>query len=192
MDEVTPVEVQAPLACILEMDSLPAHIQVLSKNSVSEVAEAVRRSGATWVWVEGFSGSGKSSFAAGLAQRLGWRWVELDALIHDRSVESIRYADFVDQDALTGALGTIELRTHVIVDGVCLRDVIWQFADGRPPYIVYVAKVANPSDATLIWHDGFWMEDPDASLPWLSLEAIRYHGARHPYRDADSIFLRIE
>lgn len=187
-----PTPVREPLACYMPIDSLRPPVSILSKDSISEVAAAIAATGRQWVWVEGFSAAGKSNFALRLAHRTGWQYVELDALTHGREIESTRYVDHIDREQLAARLGSAEQRTQVIVDGVCLRDVLEQFAPHAKPYVVYVAKVSRNTSHTYTWHDGIWLEQPSDSLPWLHLETNRYHAAYHPYTDADRVFLRVE
>jgi MoxR-like ATPase len=184
-----PTPVRPPLASMMERDTLPPHVRMLSDESVAAAVADVRAAGHSWAWVEGFSGSGKSAFAEQLARALGWRHVELDNLTRETAAHSSRYAEYIDQRKLVAELGP-NLREGVVVDGVCLRDVV--NADPQSAHRIYVARVTEVVDGTLTWHDGISMEGPDAGLPWLTLENIRYHASCHPYADSQSIFLRRE
>src|SRR5687768_3401960 len=106
MDTVTGESIRAPLAAFMELNSLNARprIELLTTDSVERVASEVRDSGLTWVWVEGFSGSGKSTFAERLSQLMRWRWIELDALVSESIVDSTRYSEHIDAAKLAAAL----------------------------------------------------------------------------------------
>src|SRR5262245_29438618 len=102
ISEVPRAEVQQPLACLISIDSLHTQPRVrkLDVDSVRNTAIQVASSGKQWVWVEGFSGAGKTDFAARLAHALGWRHVELDGLVHGERREATDYAAFIDPDKL--------------------------------------------------------------------------------------------
>lgn len=177
----------------MQRSSLAARprVSLLASETAAQVAEEVSASGARWVWVEGFVQAGKSSFAGKLAHLLSWRSIGFDAIVHGRSMDSTRFADFIDEEKFAARLGTPESRRKVVVEGICLRDVLERFgALDESSFVVYVARVSTKGNA-LIWSDGQHAEQPDESMPWLLLDSIRYHRERHPYADARRILLRV-
>jgi hypothetical protein len=195
-ETVPAVAIVAPLACTMETASLTdrPRVALLTKASPEEIAKNVVASGARWVWVEGFSGAGKSNFALRLGHHLGWHHVALDGLAVEDPPDpsSTRYADYLDRQKLEHFFGSREARTHVVVEGICLREVLARFRDFADVFVIYIARVSKPTPDVLVWHDGHEMETPHANLPWLSLATIRYHGEFAPYADADRILLRVE
>jgi hypothetical protein len=182
------------LCCFIENESLQGRpdVFILRPETAAVLAVAVQRSGRGWVWIEGFSGAGKTSFASDLAKALQWRHVELDELVRSEQAEEMSYAERIDPLPLNAALGGPAQRQHVVVDGVCLQDVIALTDAVGDAYRIYLAKVSQTLASTLTWHDGLWMEDSGDELPWLTLETIRYHNARRPHDDADAYILRVE
>jgi hypothetical protein len=166
-------------------------VRFLGPASVDEVAADVNARGARWVWVEGFSGAGKSHFAIMLAHALSWRQVDLDGLVLARQRANDSYAHRMALSKLKRFLGTPDLRSHVVVHGVCLRDVMTRVGDTEPGVIVYIAKVSKPTATTICWHDGLWLEEQSADLDWLTSHTIDYHRRVAPYRDAHHVFLRL-
>lgn len=67
---------------------------------------AVRR-----VWVIGNSGSGKSTVARGLAERLGTQWVELDAIFHQPGWRPL------DHEAFRARVAHLAAGDEWVVDG---------------------------------------------------------------------------
>jgi hypothetical protein len=184
-------ELDLPLACMMERSRLPPNVQVLEAGSAAAVADAVRREGCRWVWVEGFCGAGKSSFAGKLADQLDWRPVDADNLLDD-STRDDRFASGIDRAQLHQFLGTPALRSNVVFSGLCLRDVVALLGTVEPAFVVYIARVSNPSPDSFIWQDGFDMEAPSAVDNWMVRDSMRYHAESHPYRDARFIFLRVD
>jgi hypothetical protein len=167
---------------------------VVASGTAAQVADAIRSSGKNWAWVEGFHGAGKTNFAARLALALGWRHVELDALAHGRAIESDRYADHIDSGKLGLAIGSGDARESIVVDGVCLQDVVGDLRPSDPPVRIYVARVSNPSRDSYLWHDGLELErgGPESDAPWLIRDQFRYHQEFKPHVDPDFVVLRVE
>jgi hypothetical protein len=189
-NELRPFAIAPPLSGVMERSSLPAGVRIMTQESPDEIADDVRRSSLRRVYVEGFSAAGKTTFAARLAHRLGWRHIELDGLSSGVELDSECYADFLDVDKLVRLLD--DHRAGAVVEGVCLREVMQRARDvNANPFVVYVARVSAPTVDTLAWHDGLDAEQPDGTLPWLSRAVIRYHRDFQPYADARHILLRI-
>jgi hypothetical protein len=187
----------APLAVVMDEATLDARrrVQLMERTTTAErVARDVQDSGAAWVAVEGFSRAGKSVFAARLSHILGWSHILLDNMSHGRSLESERYTDFLDHAKIIDRVGAVDERRRVVVEGVCLEDVM---AGKRldKPFRIYIARVSRPGTGTLIWHDGAALELPAAEASKeISLErdTIRYHRRVKPHALADCVLVRIE
>jgi hypothetical protein len=186
----------APLAQVMEVSTLDRRlrVQLMNSDSALTIARAVRDSGLTWVWVEGFSQAGKSVFATRLAVALGWtRMVHLDhmTLPMDRQPDSTRYADHLDRDRVLSAVRSPE---PVVVEGVCLQDVVEKMRPD-PAVRVYVARVSSPTRGSLIWHDGIELlesEGPTDHVNWLVLDIVAYHRRTKPHARAEHVLLRVE
>jgi hypothetical protein len=167
-------------------------VQLLSAQSVRDIARDVLAANARWVWVEGFSAAGKSDFAASLAHRLEWQHIELDDLTVDTPpVRAVSYADFMDREKLSRCLGSSEKRHSVVLDGICLREVLSRINAVEEAYVVYIARVSQPTTGALLWHDGLDMERPTSDTSFFTLSTIWYHRELRPYDDARRILLRI-
>src|ERR1700730_15864737 len=90
----------APVAAVMDESIVTDRpgVLVMGGDTTEIIARYVLASGATWVWVEGFSQAGKSSFASRLAHALEWKHVHLDSFTHGRSVDSSRFADHLDHN----------------------------------------------------------------------------------------------
>lgn len=168
-------------------------VRLMVKDSAESIAQEVRDSGVTWVWVEGFSQAGKSVFATRLAHALGWEpAIYLDHMTFemDKQPDSPRYADHLDRDRIRREIDT---GCPLVVEGVCLRDV----AEGMRPDAalrIYVARVGKPGTGTLIWHDGVEMLDlqGEADGNWLERDIVGYHRRVHPHATSDIVLVRVE
>ena len=101
-----------------------------SGQSITEIAERIRGSGASLIAIDGLPGAGKSSLAASLSALLTIRAVHLDDyLAHG----CIGFTDYLGYEDLQRAL----LRRPVIVEGVCMLDVLDRL-DRRPDQFIYL------------------------------------------------------
>lgn len=185
--------VRPPLACRIPIASLNTRVSILKSDSVQTVSSLAIASGRPFVWIEGFSGAGKSSFGAHLALSMNWPVIELDKMLRDEQTDDMSYAERIDKESLSRAF--IEHGcAQVILDGVCLRESVVPLPGMKrgDAFVVYIAKVSRILVDELIWHDGCWMEEADDVLGWLLRETVRYHRLVHPYADADRILLRVE
>lgn len=169
-------------------------VELLRPDSAEAIAQEVRNSGRSWVWIEGFSRAGKSVFATRLANALQWTnviYLDHMALPMDQQPDSTQYADHLDRDRIRAAIETNE---PVIVEGVCLQDVV----DGMrldPPLRIYLARVSSPTTEALIWHDGIELQEPERQaneVNWLVLDTLTYHRRVKPHAHADRILVRVE
>lgn len=186
----------APLAPVMDARTLTERprVQLMTADSPASIADAVRTSGLTWVWVEGFPQAGKSVFATRLAEALGWaRVIYLDhmTLPMEKQPDSPRYAEHLDRDRI---LAAVQSKEPVVVEGVCLQDVV----EGMRPDAalrIYLARVSSPTIGSLIWHDG--IDFLDAEVPtdrtnWLVVDTSAYHRRVKPHVNADRILVRVE
>jgi hypothetical protein len=167
-------------------------IQLMDEHSVSRVAELVRSRGKQVVWVEGFSGAGKSNFAHRLAHELGWGYaIELDGQLLEEQPDVPSYVDKIDMERLRRTIGAARRHGGFVVEGVCLRAVVHALVDRTEAFVVYMARVSAPSQDSLLWHDGFGIESTATDEPWLWARINDYHRSHAPHVDADQILLRI-
>jgi hypothetical protein len=161
-------------------------VHVMSPNAAGILADIAASRQIHSAWVEGFAGAGKSSFAAALAGRLGWRHIDVDAFSIDH--ESVTSSERVDRTKLRDAIGS---GTGVVLEGVCLREVV--AADHMDPLKVYVARVSLSGNRYL-WHDAIEMEDASSAKSTdRRFQAVAaYHRRVRPHVDADYTFLRVE
>jgi len=195
MIEMEESDVCAPLAVTMKEATIEqrARVRLMRKDSAETIAQAVRDSGSTWVWVEGFSQAGKSIFASKLAVALGWEPViHLDHMTLDleKQPDSPRYADHLDRDRI---LRDVESGRPLVVEGVCLRDVVEGMRRSAAMRI-YVARVSRPGTGSVIWHDGAELLDTEreADDNWLVRDIIAYHRREQPHKTCDTVLVRVE
>lgn len=156
------------------------NVHVMSPNAAGILADIVTSRQIHSVWIEGFAGVGKSTFAAALAGVLEWRHIEVDAL-SDPS-ESMPSPKQV-REAIGSAIG-------VVLEGACLRDVV--ALDHMDPLRVYLARVSL-SGGRYLWHDAIEMEERAEKATDDRFQSIAaYHRRVRPHVDADYTFLRVE
>ena len=66
-----------------------------------------------------------------------------------------------------------------------MRDVLAEYENRSPPFVVYVARVSRPIADELTWHDGLTLEAPPPGLRWLDRVQVEYHQREAPHLDAD-------
>jgi hypothetical protein len=169
-----------------------ARVRLMVKDSAQLIARAVLDSGVTWAWVDGFSQAGKSIFASKLALALGWEpaiYLDHMTLELEEQPDSPRYADHLDRGRILRIVGS---RRPLVVEGVCLRDV----ADGMRSDValsIYIARVSRPVPASLIWHDGVEMQEPERARDnWLVRDTLDYHRRVQPHATSDFVLVRVE
>jgi hypothetical protein len=184
-----PDDICAPLGVTMDEATLkePARLQLMANDSAELIARAVRESGATWAWVEGFSQAGKSVFAGRLAHALGWERPTIMTL--EKQPDSPRYADHLDRDRI---LRIVESGRPLVFEGVCLQDVLAGMKSDAAVRI-YIARVSRPGPGSLIWHDGVEMQE---TLPerdnWLARDILDYHRRVRPHATSDFVLVRVE
>ena len=159
------------------------------------------------VSVVGSSGAGKSTFARDLAQRLGVRHVELDAIFHLPNWEELPVEEF--RAAVTAEVA----KPAWVVDGNYshVQDLVWERADtviwldlSRPLVMrrVIPRTVARVVRRTELWNgnrepwSNLWSRDPSTSIiawAWTSYAELRerYELAASDPRWASLRFIRV-
>lgn len=181
------------LPCIFAIDEFlrEPDRRLLDDHAAETIAAACRATGRTAIWIEGFSLAGKTTLADVVGRRLAWRVVHLDQLASRREVEPHSYAAAMGTSNLQEALGSSELRKRVVVEGICLRDVLLSLADRRDALTVYLMRVCYHA-GRLRWDDWYEIERGVVPADWTDRCAYDYHRRTHPERDADLTFARIE
>lgn len=157
--------------------------------TINDIAEAVPRkvsAQAVLVGIDGFDGTGKTTLAFALAKKLGGIRVGLDSYI-EKDREADRYVGLLRlEDLQRDLIGLSCCFSHVVVDGVCLSEVLEQIG-GAPDYIVYVKKVSPQG----LWHDGFHLEDYEGGVEaggWLERSVYSYHCQWQPHLRATACY----
>jgi len=143
------------------------------------------------VGLEGFSGSGKTKFAHQLSLRLSVNVQHVDsfATAFDNPP---RYLDCLDLVKLRRALEEGEQSRPLIVEGICLRDVLSRIGMSATTY-VYVKRIGKNG----LWYDGLHLEDFEAGNPIPGDTAephhsdLEYHARIRPHELADLTYERV-
>jgi hypothetical protein len=141
-----------------------------SGQSVAEVAGRIRGSDTSLIALDGLPGAGKSTLAARLSALLSIRTVHLDDYL---AQESVGFTDYLRYEELQRAL----LRRPVIVEGVCMLDVLDRL-ELRPDPLVYL-------------HAPFAERHLDRSHPVVR-EVRAYTDRTHPAERANLVLTRSE
>lgn len=145
-----------------------------------------------WLWIDGFSGAGKSTTALRLGHLLGLPVLDLDEFRPPDGFDTTRpYATQVDAERLGAALAA---HSAAVICGLCLRDVcIARMGIARSEAMsVYVGKLTRSTTEILTWHDGWWIEDTSTSVGWLLGNAVDYHRRMSPQEDSDLTLYWVE
>lgn len=168
-------------------------VRLMAKSSAEAIAGMAQESGISWVWVEGFSQAGKSVFATKLSAALGWDpviYLDHMTLEMGKQPDSPKYADHLDRDRI---LRDIESGRPLVVEGVCLRDVVEGM---RPDALmrIYLARVNRSGAGFLIWRDGLAMLElrKDSDSNWLERNIVDYHRRVRPHATSDVVLVRVE
>lgn len=146
----------------------------------------------TYIGIEGYMSSGKTTLARRLSCDLCFIAVSLDDFVAIRGSKHA-YPSRIARAKLSKHLCLSGRETPVIVEGICLRKVI-KCLPIRLAATIYIKRI---SDAGL-WHDGLNLEDfvsgnaldVDYEEPFASEH--RYHKAYLPHQKASFILERRE
>jgi len=172
--------------------------------------------GGSLITVDGMDGSGKTYLAKALADKLRYRYVEIDRFLNQKQgsfLDQIRY------DELGDALQQVHAGSNAVVEGCCIQEVMNRV--GRVPELkIYVKKIevkqvdgqrierwtdgnflteyGNPQDAlageeeALREYQTLFSEEQGQAdiLSCLRKELIHYHFEHLPHETADLIFAR--
>ena len=144
------------------------------------------------IGIEGFTTAGKTYLGRNLAARLPARLISIDLFLM-RRIPS--YVADLDLRKLQGEIdATIQSNHSLILEAICLRDVISRISLPAVDLFIYVKRLSSNTGA---WHDGYDLEDFDqgqwnvAGLePHLS--DFQYHHRTRPHKRADLVYLRRE
>src|SRR5262245_35620680 len=125
-------------------------VTILDASSIGLVAEEVERRGVNTVWVDGYSGAGKSSFAANLALAHRWRHLHCDGFLAEGR-DSPHYSDHIDREKLCALLQDRSAAVNV-VDGVCAQEIAELVEHDESSISVYILRASRPTADTFLWH----------------------------------------
>jgi hypothetical protein len=182
----------APIMQSSDLGQDPA-LRLFDDSAPEWIAGVCRSRRMRCIWVEGFSHSGKTTLAEGVAAALGWRMVNTDDLLHEDSRQLPSYLEYkyIDTEMIAAAFEDSCMCQDVVISGTCLRDKVADFMDRGGALVVYVATASQRPLGSIMWHDGIWIEHPQINLPWLTSAEIEYHRRAAPHRDADLTVVRL-
>jgi len=167
--------------------------------------------GGSLITVDGLDGSGKTYLAKALADKFGYRHVEIDRFLNQKQggfLDQIRYAKLGDALRQAGA--------SIVVEGCCIQEIMNR-VERVPELKIYIkhkrvgqwgcdflVKYENAEDAiageteanrdfeetVLKLGESDAQKPGSAALPLLQRELIDYHFEYLPHEIADFIFLR--
>lgn len=165
--------------------------------SVSDLVMRIRDRGAVRiVGIEGFCLSGKTHLGKELAAQLNARLVSTDCFVASQDGDTY-YVDGLNLYELKKVISeALRLSQSVVLEGICLRDVISRMAPLTADLYIYV-KVLSGQSGEETWHDGSWLEDfekgcCETTMPEPHLSANKYHKNTRPHEYADLIYVRQE
>jgi adenylate kinase family enzyme len=122
------------------------------------------------VAVVGCSGSGKTTLAASLAEALGVRHIELDAVFHQPGWEPL------DDDTFRTRVGEATAAGRWVVDGnySTVRDIVWDRADTVVwfdlPYATVMARTIRRTVRRTVTRQELWNGNKE---PWSNLWSFK-------------------
>ena len=152
---------------------------------VPALTERIRKSYGTVqiIGIDGFPLAGKTTLADRLSALLDADVVSTDCRVKAAPVETQgSNKGYVDRLNLAGIKDSVEksirVGRRVILEGICLREVIACAAIPTNSIVhVYVKRISKNSDDNF-WEDGYWLElfeQGDHVAPEPHLSAFRYH-----------------
>jgi hypothetical protein len=117
----------APLRNVRHNDSL------MAANTITELAHAIEKSGATIIGIDGYFGVGKTSLAISLSRQTGYGCIHLDDYLEPKKGSFVENLDLL---ALKEAINERPL----IIEGICLLEVLCRLQINSD-FLVYVVGI---------------------------------------------------
>lgn len=182
-------------------------------SSVSEILKELKKK-FSLIIIDGVDGSGKSTIAREISQRLGYSHIELDKYLEKNRKAYVKYIKYnLLKDKIEG------FNNPIIIEGVCVLAVLKKLKIEHD-FLIYVKRMSKYG----YWRDGNLydvkedvnghisnqikdycnfskalaliekkeLDSIDCSIPKLREEIIRYHFEFRPHEIADIIFNRID
>lgn len=105
------------------------------------------------VGLEGFSSAGKTELANRLSKELNWSSYSLDLFANQNKLIG-SYIERIDSERLRHSLRQRDASGIVLIEGICLRDIL-DLVDQKVNLYIYIKRLS----ANGIWHDGLCHED---------------------------------
>lgn len=135
-------------------------------------------------------GSGKTHLSNTLGTALGWQVLHTDDFVARKDTGE-PYVEVLDLPILKQQISTAVQAGSVVVDGICLGEVMGRLGLNAA-VTVYVKRMA----ANGLWHDGFHLDDFEADPSSVPSEPgisdCRYHLRERPHERARFEFHRVE
>ena len=144
------------------------------------------------VGIEGSYGAGKTYLGRSLAKQLNGSLVSTDCFVATQGGH-IGYVDRLDLYGLKKVVTeALRLSQPVILEGICLRDVISRVPSMPVDLFIYVKVLSGE-----IWHYGVELEESEqggceSAIPEPHLSVHKYHHRTQPHKRADFIYVRQE
>ncbi len=146
---------------------------------LASLVAAKKASSSLLVGIDGFDGTGRTTLAFYLAQKLAGIRVGLDSYIDkdreaERFVGKLRLEDLARD--LSGLLGCFP---YVVVDGVCLAEAL-EAISTAVNQTIYIKRLSSQG----LWHEGFHLEDfvvRAQAGTWLERSVYSYHELYQPH-----------
>lgn len=157
--------------------------------SIRDLVMSIRKRGPMGiVGIEGVCGSGKTYLGKQLAAQLNACLVSTDCFVALQD-EDTYYVDRLNLDELARVItNALRLRQSMILEGICLRDIISQVLPRSVVLFIYVKALSGEG----IWHGGAWFKDYEPFGPEPDFSDHRYHKKSQPHGRADFIYVRQE
>lgn len=142
------------------------------------------------VGLEGYPLAGKSTLArTTIAPYLRAMHIATDSYVR-KARDAATYVGYIDLDELRRDIAAARTRGVVVVEGICLRDVLHASAL-EADIFVYCKRITEL---------GLWADDPEnydppesfSAFSFADSQAHEYHLREHPAERADFVFLRRE
>jgi hypothetical protein len=186
-DDLYVVLIYAKVIKYLPMLTMLVKAPVEEIHTFEKLCSMLRLPSGGLIAIEGFCCSGKTSLAEKLAHELHALLVHTDEYCTPVG-DPLSYACSVEISHLAQVLRNPESLQLVIVEGICLRDVMDK-CGVNPEIYVYIKRVSSNG----IWHDSFYLDaykvEGDSSESEPHASDLAYHRKRMPHEEADLIFI---